>query len=207
MTSSSCPPRLQTLPPSYLLAAVPEPRDSLVDWSLSLLRSRHVIKSLFSAPNQNLCDIHSLKNTKYLYSAPTEAVTWSIHCSEEYKIEVKNSPLPRPLSTYNSLIVLFPVTSESHSLWLVYVFTIVSSRNLPCLFTMPFSFQKHLSRNLYYTMWYSIFISHVFVPCPFSLPIYKIIHYILALKRNQSTELLFWSIASPNFKTKLKYLP
>ena len=128
MTSSSCPPRLQTLPPSYVLEAVPVPRDSLVAWSLS-------------APNQT-CVIYTLWRIQNIYSAPTEAVTWSIHCSEEYKIEVKNSPLPRPLSTYNSLIVLFPVTSESHSLWLVYVFTIVSSRNLPCLFTMPFSLQN-----------------------------------------------------------------
>ena len=73
-------------------------------WTQRLSRSL-VTWSIPLRTKPNLCDMHSLKNTN----------------------EVKNYPLPRPLSTYNSLIVLFPVTSESHSLWLVYF-----SRNLYC---------------------------------------------------------------------------
>ena len=192
MTSSSCPPWLQTLPPTCVLEAVPVPRDSLVAWSLS-------------APNQT-CVIYTLWRIQNIYSAPTETVTWSIHCwriqnwSKEFSstqtiVNLQQSDCS--ISCYKRKPLFMTCLCFHHSFL-----------TQPTMFVYyAFLSSKHLSRNLYYTMWYSIFISHVFVPCPFSLPIYKIIHYILALKRNQSIELLLWSIASPNFKTKLKYLP
>ena len=52
----------------------------------------------------------------------------------------------------------------------------------------------------------STLISLVFVPCPLSLPIYKITIYI-DIEREPSKEYKFCSIASPHFNTKVKYSP
>ena len=127
------------------------PRDYHVIWSLSLQKAL-VVQNTASTQE---AVTWSLLSTTYM---------WYIH-SAVNKIEVKNYPLTWPLSTYNSLFVLFPVTSDCRSLWL-----------------SLFQNNSHATSTILCN--YSLLISLVFVPCPFSLPIYKITHYILALKRN-----------------------
>ena len=134
-------------------------------WYGPLSEDRHVVWSL--STRKTYIWIHTLCSDK----------KWSKILSSNLTI----------VSLQWSVCFYFLSTSDCRSLCLVYVFTIILSRNLPIFVYHAFLFQNISHATSIILNNCSSLISLVFVPCPLSLPIYKITIYI-GIEKEPSNE-------------------
>ena len=145
-----------------LLDTIPS-RDRHVVWSLSpsKLSSRQT-RPPTRRPSRGLITISAQTYMRY-------TTLWSD------KVEVKNSPQTWPLSTYNDLFVSISCYKRL-PLFMTCLCFHHNSLTQPTYICLPclslFQNISHATSNILYNC--SLLISLVFVPCPFSLPIYKI---------------------------------
>ncbi len=131
---------------------------------------------------------------------------YSTLCSDKKWSKILSSNLTI-VSLQWSVCFYFLSTSDCRSLCLVYVFTIILSRNLPIFVYHAFLFSKtFLTQPLIYYItvvyWFLSFLCLVPSLCLYiKYPLY------IGIEKELSNEYLFWFIASPHFKTKLKYPP